>query len=180
MLFYSNLPNQLPGEQPIKIVRKSFFVFFKKLVFSIFLVFLPALLLYVLTLANQNVLYGELSWPLLVLGGSIYILFMWLLLFFFFLDYYLDVWVITNKRIINIEQNGFFSRTISEQGINRVQDVTSEVKGAWHTILNYGDLYVQTAGEIERFAFNDVPNPDKLRDIIISLAAKGRREEGRL
>ena len=50
-----------------------------------------------------------------------------LITFFFraWLDYYLDIWVITDERIVNIEQKGLFSREISTQQLYRIQDVTA-------------------------------------------------------
>lgn len=76
-----------------------------------------------------------------------------------FVDYYLDAWILTNEKIINIEQKGLFNRVISEQRLYRVQDITSELKGIIPTFLNYGNVYIQTAGEEERFAFKQVPAP---------------------
>lgn len=88
---------------------------------------------------------------------SSYMLLIWLLFFFNFVDYYLDVWIVTNERLINIEQKGLFSRTISELRYYRIQDVTSEVKGIVPTLFHYGDVYVQTAAERTRFIMKQVP-----------------------
>ena len=76
----------------------------------------------------------------------------------------------------DIEQKGFFSRVISEHKIFRIQDVTSEVHGVFPTILRYGQVFVQTAGTKQRFNFRQIPNPNKIRDMIIKLVERKKRE----
>ena len=117
-----------------------------------------------------NILEGQLAYPIIILGTSAYYLFVWLMFFFNFIDYYLDVWIITTERIVDINQRGFFSRVISEQMLFRVQDVTSEIRGAIPTLFNYGNLNIQTAGEVNRFTFYEIHDPNKVRDLIIKLS----------
>lgn len=74
-------------------------------------------------------------------------------MFYGFIDYYLDVYIITNERIVNIEQNGFFKREISELHLHQIQDVSAKVNGFLPTIMHYGDVFIQTAAERENFVF---------------------------
>ena len=53
---------------------------------------------------------------------------------------------------------------------------TAEVKGVLHTLLDYGNVHVQTAGEVERFHFEDIPNPNGVAKMILELAEKDREE----
>lgn len=170
MLSIYRLPNKLPDEKVIKIVRRDLFILLKKIAFSFLLAVLPLAVFVAMAGIYPDLLAGQISRPAIMLSASAYFLFVWLFFFFSFIDYYLDAWIITSERIIDIEQNGFFSRVISEVRINKVQDVTSEIKGALPTVLNYGRIYIQTAGEKERFVFREVPDPDGLRDTIIKLA----------
>lgn len=175
MLSKYRLPNQEPGEEIIKIIKRDLFILVKKIALFLLLNILPLMFCYLAILNNPDLLAGELSWPLVILGASIYYLFMWLFFFFSFVDYYLDIWIVTNRRIIDIEQNGLFSRTVSEQKLERIQDVTSEVKGFFPTVFAYGNVYIQTAGEKERFHFRQIPNPDAVRDLLIKLADDNKR-----
>lgn len=173
MLSLYRLPNQLPDEKIIKVLRRDLVVLFKKTLLFLFLFgVLFAFALFVTTVF-PSILQHEL-FPLLVILSSAYLLFIWLFFFFSFIDYYLDIWIITNERIINVEQKGFFSRTISEQRLFRVQDVTSEVNGFAPTFFKYGNVYIQTAAEKERFSFEQVPDPNGVRDTIIKLAEQER------
>jgi hypothetical protein len=177
MLSLYRLPNQLPAEKIVKVVRRDIFILLKKIMFFVLLTILPLLFFYFLLFTNPKIMNGVISYPLLVLGTSAYYLFIWLFLFFSFIDYYLDVWIITTERIIDIQQQGFFSRVIAENKLFRIQDVTSEVHGIIPTLLSYGDIYVQTAGTKERFYFHQVPEPDKIRDLIIKLVENNKRKK---
>jgi hypothetical protein len=104
------------------------------------------------------------------LATSLFILFLWSFIFVVFIDYYLDVWIVTNERIVNIEQKGLFRREISELRLENVQDLTTDIGGMVKTFFDFGDLYVQTAGKRERFLFKSIPHPERVRDIILVLS----------
>lgn len=108
---------------------------------------------------------------------SVLLIFLWIFAFLIWIDYYLDVWIITNKRIVNIEQKGLFVRSMSELYLFRVQDTTSEVKGFFPSMLNYGDVFVQSAGEQERFQFHKIPDPYAVKDTIMDMAQDTHQEE---
>lgn len=102
---------------------------------------------------------------------SIYFLIVYLIFFIKWMDYYLDMWVMTNEKIIYIEHEGVFKRTVSEFLIKNVQDVTMEVPGIIPSLLKYGNLLVQTAGE-KNFLINQVPDPEKAKNIILEYSKK--------
>ncbi|QQS15352.1 MAG: PH domain-containing protein [Candidatus Moraniibacteriota bacterium] len=108
---------------------------------------------------------------------SVLLIFLWIFAFLIWIDYYLDVWIITNKRIVNIEQKGLFVRSMSELYLFRVQDTTSEVKGFFPSMLNYGDVFIQSAGEQERFQFHKIPDPYAVKDTIMDMARDTHQEE---
>ncbi|MFA9262468.1 MAG: PH domain-containing protein [Undibacterium sp.] len=105
------------------------------------------------------------------------ILILWLYAFLIWIDYFFDVWIITNERVVNIEQKGLFVRTVSELKFSRIQDVTSEVSGMIPTILNFGDVKVQTASEEDFFLFRRVPDPYHVKDVIMERLRTERDDE---
>lgn len=109
---------------------------------------------------------------LLVFFESSCALALWIFAFLIWIDYYFDVWVVTTERIVNIEQKGMFSRTISELSYGKIQDVTTEVIGFLPSMLNYGNVYVQTAAETERFMFRTVSDPYTIKNIITAQQEK--------
>jgi uncharacterized membrane protein YdbT with pleckstrin-like domain len=107
---------------------------------------------------------------------TFFLLFIWIYGFVIWFDYYLDIWIITTHRVVNVEQKGLFSRQVSELKFHQIQDVSTDVKGFFPTILNFGDLTVQTAAEQSRFLFRSVGNPYKLKAEIMNLQKKSHAQ----
>lgn len=108
---------------------------------------------------------------------SSYYLALWVLFFNGFINYYLDMWVVTTKRIMDVEQHTLFRRTIAEQPLSRVQDITSDIHGVLATFLHYGDIVVQSAGTKEKFIFHSLPHPELISRTILELVEQGRPTE---
>lgn len=169
-------PGQHDNEQVILFLRRHWFIFFVHLL-SVLAAILGLILIYVFFNLFIDDLSAAAYQNLVLFGESLGTLFVWNLFFILWLDFYLDAWIVTNERIININQKGFFNRDISELKLTKVQDVTSEVIGVIPTILGYGNIYVQTAGEVERFKFHQIPNPNEVKNIIVDLQEKERHQE---
>lgn len=114
--------------------------------------------------AGQGVLL-----PVVYFGLTISYLFGWIAAFFIWVDYFLDIWIVTSGRVINVEQKGFFARDTSELDYTHVQDVTSEISGFFQTAFNYGDVIVQTAGTNSRFLFRRIGQPEKVKTLVMHL-----------
>ena len=89
-----------------------------------------------------------------------------------FVFYYLNVDIVTSIRIVDITQVGLFAHTVSELHIDKIEDVTSKTTGIFGTIFNYGEVFIQTAGTIDRFDFQNVPNPSGIEKLILDLYEK--------
>jgi len=173
-----HFPGQQKGEEILLLLRRHWFILFMRLFFVI---------ISIIVLAAAYFLFGDLNsnfqestfYNLLVFGESLAMLFLWNFFFILWIDYYLDVWIVTNERVINIEQKGFFNRNISELKLTKIQDVTSEINGFIPTVLNYGNICVQTASEVGRFTFYQIPNPNYVKNVIVKLQEKANAEEGR-
>lgn len=115
---------------------------------------------------------GTTSYVFAVMAATVYAAF-WLVLFFgFWLDFSLDYYLVTNIRIIDVHQSGLFDRTVAEEYLTRVQDVTTVVRGLFPTLINYGHVHIQTAGERQRFIFLQVPHPNEVSAKIMALIGK--------
>ncbi len=89
--------------------------------------------------------------------------------FQFVLNWFFNVYIISNKKIVDVDVTGFLYKKISEAPIHNIEDVTSTVGGAAGIIFNIGNVYIQTAAEKTEFEFTAVDNPSKVRDIISDL-----------
>lgn len=171
-----SFPGQREGETIILFLRRHWFIFFTRLLLIILSVAGLIAIYYLFLLFNANFQESE-YYNLLLFGESLAALFVWNFFFILWLDYYLDAWIVTNERIINIEQRGFFVRNISELKLTKIQDVTSEVIGVIPSLLDYGNIYVQTAGEKERFVFYQIPHPNRVKNAIVQLQEKEEKEK---
>jgi PH (Pleckstrin Homology) domain-containing protein len=159
MYIENHIPNRQKGEKLIMFLRRHWLIIIIHWSLYVLLALIPVVLYFFFTYQYSEILTNTYTYPFLLGLGSLYYLF--ILLFFYnaFIDYYLDVWIVTNKRIINIEQKGLFNRIIAEHELDKIQDVTSEQKGILATFLSFGDVMIQTAGEAQFFIFKQVDNP---------------------
>jgi uncharacterized membrane protein YdbT with pleckstrin-like domain len=175
MMRLDHLPNQRPDEHVILFLRRHWFALLSIVAAFVLLVGIPLVVGFYFQETFMLWMEHSLIGPLLAVGGSIYFLSIWLFAFIEFTDYYLDTWIITNERIINIEQEGLFHRTASELDLAAVQDTTAEIRGILQTLFTYGQVYVQTAGEKGRFHFKNIDNPEHVKELITRLVEDDKR-----
>jgi uncharacterized membrane protein YdbT with pleckstrin-like domain len=78
-------------------------------------------------------------------------------------DWSNDLYTVTNERIIDVEKRPFFfSEQRREASLGMIQNVRFHMPTFWAALLNYGDVFVQTAGAGE-FTFHRVPNPREVQ-----------------
>jgi hypothetical protein len=162
----------------VKIVfRRSIFLLIAPYIFSGILL----LITFVLSIYLPNtmpVLQGPFLAAVFDFVIMLIILFIFYTAFLTWTHYYLDAYIVTNQRVLTIDQIDFFHRKISEADIGNVQDIEVIVNGFFASILNFGDVRVQTAGADQRILFfDDVPYPYKAKDIILKFAEANRSVE---
>lgn len=156
-----------PGEHVIAQVRQHVFVLLLKLVPFGLLAIAPFIVAPIFAALVPAVEAAGISASSRFFVGM-WLLFLWMAAFHIVTKYFLTVWVVTSRRIVDIEQHGFFRREVSSFLLARVQDVTTNVDGVFQTLVGFGDIHVETAGRSERFAMPGIPNPEHMRDLIMS------------
>ncbi len=161
-----------PEENVILEVRKHWIVFVGYAI-TLFVTAIFPPILYVVSKNIPSFIYLtniiENKFSLFMFLYSLWLLFLWISFFVHWTTYYLDVWYVTEKRIIAIEQRGLFSREVSNLLFDKIQDVTLDVKGLIPTLLEFSDIRVQTASEDNRdFFMTSVRHPEEVRRIIFS------------
>lgn len=164
-----------PTEQVVYVLRRHPLTFLPYLLLFILLLFIPVALYELISNLFPEFFLGPTIRPLSILAASIFYLSTCLFFFGHFIMYYLDVWVVTTERMIDIEQFGLFSRSISELELFQVQDVTTDVHGVFPTFFNYGDVSVKTASENTSIVARQVHNPNRVREALVHLADQDRR-----
>jgi len=160
-------PSQKSQEKVFLLLRRHWFTYFG-FVFVALIMSVPLIILIAFWISNPEYFTTWLG-NVAIIGIFVYILFSMGVMLYGFIDYYLDVYIITNERIVNIEQNGFFKREISELHLHQIQDVSAKVNGFLPTMIHYGDVFIQTAGERENFIFKSIPNPYRVSKLIVDL-----------
>lgn len=92
-----------------------------------------------------------------------------------------NYWVLTSDSITQTEQQALFRKRSSQLSLENLEDVSAEKNSFLATLLGYGDLKVETAGEREKFVLNYCPNPDKYAKQIIDareVFQQGIKKEG--
>ena len=99
-----------------------------------------------------------------------------------FLTWFFNVNIITDERIIEVDFLNLFYREISDANIDQIQDVTVEIGGGIRTLLNFGDVLIQTAAEVPKIELESVPSPDKVAKVLRELRIEEEVEklEGRV
>lgn len=157
-------------ERLIKMVRKHWFVLCAELSGVVILAILPFLMLVgLLFLPDENsiatlfsshyseAIFASALWVCLCIMGG----------FMIWTHFYLDLWIITDRRIIVIEQIAFFNRRVSNFRLERLQDIKVSVDGIIATLLNFGTIQAQTASATEsNFTSYGLPDPRGLQSLI--------------
>jgi len=87
-----------------------------------------------------------------------------------FLFWFFNIFIVTNERIVDIDFINLLYKDIAETQLERVQDISYQTRGILATMFNFGDVTIQTAGEVPNFAFECVPKPSEVVDIISDTA----------
>lgn len=144
------------GEVMIEKIRKHWIVYVEDFALHLFasVVFLVGAVF----LASRGVL-PFLSGDDVARGAMVLVMFVlifWTSFFYFWTKNYFDVWYITDRHIIAVNQKQMFEREEAFMELSKVQDVSFEKNGFIATFFGYGKLQVQTAGSEQVFVISDV------------------------
>ena len=93
--------------------------------------------------------------------GLIYSLYRWYL-------WSNGVYIITSQRVIEMTQKSLFHRSIAEAELEKIQEITTDIKGAIPTFLNFGSVFIQTASSSSKIELKNIPDPYDVQQVIVS------------
>lgn len=151
-------------DEVVKMVMRSFLPSLLISLSSILLLFFIPVILFFTFFENQGFYYAYRevinSFILLWLAlGVLWVLYLWYGWFF-------DICIVTNQRIVDIDQQGFFHQKVSEASLGKIQDVVYEIKGFLQTIFNIGNVTIYTSGSEAGFTFENVLHPQSIHQAI--------------
>lgn len=148
--------DQFDDEELLFVFRKHPIVMRKGLMISVFLLLLGTAPSFIKP--EYTYLFGGLAVGL-VLGM--------LVLLPFWISWYYSVYIVTDQRLIQITQKGFFSRSVVDIGLPQIQMVNYEVAGLQETLFKFGTIMMQTfVGDL---IIHDVHNPEKIQKKLIGI-----------
>jgi hypothetical protein len=143
----------------------------KWLLIAIVLVFVPFLLSYVNVLGflpfRFHIIAG-IAWYLMVVGYSLES----------FLDWFFNVYIITNERVIDVDFKSLLFRNVSFARYDKIEDVNFTTSGTLGAIFDYGTVLIQTAAATDEFEFEDVPFPSRVTAFLNDILTELERENG--
>ena len=154
--------------------RKHWFVLLRDSIATALAALFPAVVLLLASWAGFTEM-ANLSASFWSLVNFWWLLVVWLALSAIWTNYYLDLWLITDKRLISVDQTGLFQRKVTTLSFSNIQDVTVEQHGIIQTLLNFGTVKVHGAGPTgENMTIRGVAQPAVIRDELIKHCEKSR------
>ncbi len=86
-----------------------------------------------------------------------------------FLFWYFNIYIITNKHIVDVNYSSLLARSVVEVKLQDVQSQKASIKGVVRQLFNFGDVVIETAAENQRIDFTDIPKPDLVADRVQDL-----------
>lgn len=82
---------------------------------------------------------------------------------------YFNSLIITDRRIIEIQQKGLFEQHVSEVQYEKIQNISYAKKGLLQMILGFGSVFVHSSSQAKPIEIKHVHNPRGVREMIVQL-----------
>ena len=153
-------PGQHPEEKVILVFRQHPVVKRRQLIYGMLVLVLAIL---PLDLITSGPFYSTLLKipPIALLLVAVY----W---FYHWVGWYYSVYIVTDQRLIDIRQKGFFNRRVNEVAFDKVQSINYHIKGLQAALLKFGDVTVQTY--TGNWVLTSVHNPEEIHSQILAVA----------
>ena len=174
-----NIRFESQGQQEILyyLLRKHPITNLGWILMSLLMVFLPVFFMYSFSRLGINTFnYVEADIQ------ALFLILWYLVTMFFtfeaFLTWYFNVYIITDKRLIDIDFRGLWNKRVSETSLAQIEDATYETSKFLHILFDYGNISVQTAAEKGEFEFHSIPKPGIVHDKFTDLVEDFKKQHG--
>ncbi len=153
--------DQLDGEELIYVFRKHPVVMRKGLIYAMVAIVLGVIPS--LVKPEYSILFGGMATGFILAG---------IVMLPFWIGWHYSVFIVTDQRLIQITQKGFWHRSVVDIGLNQIQMVNYEVTGLEETLLGFGTINIQTfVGDL---VIHDIHHPAKTQKKLLTIL----REKG--
>ncbi len=145
----------LENEKVLNVYRQTEAVLFKPVLLIFVLIYFPwyFLIKYELVSKYDRLL---LFWTFLIILYAVHKYLVWLL----------NAYIVTDKRLINVQHKSVLNKKVVETPLDRILNVSFQIKGFWQSLFKFGTVEVQAAGLSEPLALKNVSQPEKVKDFL--------------
>lgn len=162
-------------ENVVLFLRQHIIVLFSPILLLILLTITPLILLPLIfrfltlpfVIPNQYFIVGTAFWYVMTFGVGI----------MSFLRWYFNIYILTDQRVVDIDFLHLLYKEFSEARLDKIEDISFKSGGIFAAFFDYGDIYVETAGESPNIEFIAVPKPAKVVEAISKLLAVQKGEK---
>lgn len=163
--------SQEQAEEVILLTRKHWLALITPFIYGLF-VSVILVVFFDLALKTGEEIFGDFSDGGVEAFKVLLVMFIVLVSFSSWLIRYLNVIIVTNKHLVDVSQRAFFVRSVSTLALQDIEDVSIAKKGLLSTVFDYGNLKIQTAGELPNFELKTVADPETVQRQIMECKAK--------
>jgi len=153
-----------PGEKIILLLRAHPFTQLSWILYSVF----SLILIFVVNIIISSFFAISQLFLLNCFMAVFLLSFIW----FNLLNWYFNVGIVTNRRVIDIDFYAVLYREITVARLDKIQDITVKSGGYFEAFFNYGTIFIQTAGTEANIEFADIPRPAEAVQMIEKLLTK--------
>lgn len=147
------------GEKILLVIRQTPIAFANSLLIGTLLFLLPFFLLFPLFSMGK---WGVAGFIVLIIIAIVFA-------FYRLVDWYFNCGIITNMRVIDIDQKGILSRTVSEVPYYKIDDVSYNIKGFRQTMFRYGNVVAAIKGYRSSVTLRNVAKPAMIQELILAV-----------
>lgn len=94
--------------------------------------------------------------------------------FYRWVGWYYTIYLVTNERLVEIQQHGFFNRKVTEFGLDKIQNINYHINGLQAVLFVYGDIMVQTyVGDL---VMRTIYKPVKIHEQIVDIVRRANAD----
>lgn len=165
-----SIENLKKGEKLKVEIRRHWIVYVMVGIFALVWVFITTITFTIFWMDFLNVMCNIIFW-----------MYFSLFLYIEWLNHELDLYIVTNNRVIWVEQISWMNRTTREYNLGQVQEVSSKTKGVIANIFNYWTLSIQTAwANINNLDMEFCPDAIHKAREVLNIVDEYRDNEARL
>jgi len=90
-------------------------------------------------------------------------------LWYVFLNWYFNVGIITDKKVVDVDFSSILYKEITVAQLKKIEDITVKSGGYFESLFDYGIVFIQTAGTEANIEFINIAKPSDVASEINKL-----------